>query len=70
LQVGACPSKASNNEGFKFSLITKSGNKTRDSQKLDTKVLSEDSVKYWTASSGLHKIRRLWTEKGIAALLY
>jgi hypothetical protein len=34
-----------------------------------TKVLSENSVKYWTALGGLRKIRELRKDKGVTATL-
>jgi hypothetical protein len=43
---------------------------SQDLRKPGTKVLSENSVKYWTALGGPRKIRELRKETGVAATLY
>jgi hypothetical protein len=52
-----------------LSLIAKARSGSQDLRKLGTKVLSENSVKYWTALGGLHKIRELRRETGVAATM-
>jgi hemin uptake protein HemP len=42
---------------------------SQDLRKPDTKVLSENSVKYWTTLGGPRKIRELRKETGVAATL-
>jgi hemin uptake protein HemP len=43
--------------------------KSQDLRKPGTKVLSENSVKYWTALGGPRRIRELRRETGVAATL-
>jgi hypothetical protein len=44
--------------------------RSQDLRKLGTKVLSENSVKYWTALGGPRKIRELRRKTRVAATLY
>jgi hypothetical protein len=45
-----------------LTLIAKARSGSQDLRRLGTKVLSENSVKYWIALGGLRKIRELFTE--------
>jgi hypothetical protein len=49
LQVKGASTQASNSGGFSLSLIAKARSESQDLRKLGTKLLSENSVKYWTA---------------------
>jgi hypothetical protein len=53
-----------------LSPIAKVRTGSQDLRKPGTKVLSENSVKYWTALGGPHKIRELRKETGVATTLY
>jgi hypothetical protein len=53
-----------------LSPIAKARMGSQNLRKPGTKVLSENSMKYWTALGGPHKIRELWKEIGVAATLY
>jgi hypothetical protein len=59
--------QASSSGGFSLSLIAKARTGSQDLRKLGTKVLSENSVKYWTALGGPRKIWELRRETGVAA---
>jgi hypothetical protein len=67
--VKGASTQASNSGGFSLSLIAKACTGSQDIRKPGTKVLSENSVKYWTALGGLRKIRELRRERGVAATL-
>ena len=69
LQVGTAPTEASSSKEFTPSPIAKSRLGTQRLRKPGTKVLNEDSVKYWTALGGPQKIRKLRAEKQLATLL-
>ena len=51
------------------SFLTRSRIGTQVSWKPGTKVLGEESVKYWTTLGGLRKIRKLRAKEGIPTLL-
>jgi hypothetical protein len=70
LQVKGALTQASSSGGFSLSPIAKVRTGSQDLWKPGTKVLSENSVKYWTALGGPHKIRELRRETGVAATLY
>jgi hypothetical protein len=61
--------QASSSGGFFLSPIAKARTGSQDLRKPGTKVLSENSVKYWTTLGGPHKIRELRRETGVAATL-
>jgi hypothetical protein len=65
LQVGTSSSTSQGSGEFQLSPLAKSRTGTQDSRKPGTKVLGEDSVKYWTTLGGLRKIRKLRAEEGI-----
>jgi hypothetical protein len=65
LQVGTLSSTSQGSGEFQLSPLAKSRTGTQDSRKPGTKVLGEDSVKYWTILGGLRKIRKLRAEEGI-----
>jgi hypothetical protein len=67
--VKGASTQASSSGGFSLSLIAKAHSGSQDLQKPGTKVLSENSMKYWTALGGLHKIRELRKETGVATTL-
>jgi hypothetical protein len=69
LQVNGASIQASNSGEFSLSPIAKARTGSQDLRKPSTKVLSDNSVKYWTALGGPHKIRELWKEIGVAATL-
>jgi hypothetical protein len=69
LHVKGASIQASNSGGFSLSPIAKACTESQDLRKPGTKVLSENSVKYWTALGGPRKIRELRKETGIAATL-
>jgi hypothetical protein len=52
-----------------LSPIAKARTGSQDLRKPGTKVLSENSVKYWTTLGGPRKIRELRRETGVAATL-
>jgi hypothetical protein len=52
-----------------LSPIAKARSGSQDLRKPGTKVLSENSVKYWTALGGPRRIRELQRETGVAATL-
>jgi hypothetical protein len=62
-------SEASSSRKFEFSPIAKSRTRAQEIRKPGTKVLSAESVKYWTALGGPRKIWRLQTEEHVAAPL-
>jgi hypothetical protein len=65
LQVGTSSSKSRGSGEFQLSPLARSRIGTQDSRKPGTKVLGEESVKYWTTLGGLRKIRKLWAKEGI-----
>jgi hypothetical protein len=67
--VKGAPTQASSSGGFSLSPIAKARTGSQDLQKPGTKVLSENSVKYWTALGGPRKIRELRRETVIAPTL-
>jgi hypothetical protein len=69
LQVKGVSIQASSSGGFSLSPIAKARSGSQDLWKPGTKMLSENSVKYWTALGGPHKIRELRRETGVAATL-
>jgi hypothetical protein len=69
LKVKVEASEASNSRKFELSPIAKSRTGAQEVRKPGTKVLSAESVKYWTALGGPRKIRRLQTEEHVAAPL-
>jgi hypothetical protein len=69
LQVKGASTQASSSGGFSLSLIAKARSGSQDLRKPSTKVLSENSVKYWTALGGPRKIQELRRETGVAATL-
>jgi hypothetical protein len=69
LQVKGASTQASSSGGFSLSPIAKVRTGSQDLRKPGTKVLSENSVKYWTALGGPRKIRELWKETGVTATL-
>jgi hypothetical protein len=69
LQVKGTSTQASSSGGFSLSPIAKARLGSQDLQKPGTKVLSENSVKYWIVLGGPRKIRELRKETGIAATL-
>jgi hypothetical protein len=70
LQVGTSSSTSQDSGEFQLSPLAKSRTGTQDSRKPDTKVLGEESVKYWTILGGPRKIRKLRAEEGIPTPLY
>jgi hypothetical protein len=70
LQVKGASTQASSSGGFSLSPIAKAHSGSQDLRRPGTKVLSENSVKYWTVLGGPHKIRELQRETGVAATLY
>jgi hypothetical protein len=69
LQVKGASTQASSNGGFSLSPIAKARTRSQDLRKPGTKVLSENSVKYWIALGGPRKIRELRKETGVTATL-
>jgi hypothetical protein len=65
LQVGTSSSTSQGSGEFQLSSLAKSRIGTQDSRKSGTKVLGEESVKYWTTLGGPRKIRKLRAEEGI-----
>jgi hypothetical protein len=65
LQVGTSSSESHASGEFQLSPLTRSRTGTQDSQKLGTKVLGEESVRYWTTLGGPRKIMKLRLEEGI-----
>jgi hypothetical protein len=59
LQVGTSSSKSQGSGKFQLSPLARSRTGTQDSQKPGTKVLREESMRYWTTLGGLRKIRKL-----------
>jgi hypothetical protein len=62
-------SEASSSWKFELSPIAKSRTGAQEVRKPGTKVLSAESVKYWTAFGGQRKIRRLRTKEHVATPL-
>jgi hypothetical protein len=69
LQVKCASTQASSSGGFSLFPIAKARTGSQDLWKPGTKVLSENSVKYWTALGGPRKIRELRKETGVTATL-
>jgi hypothetical protein len=67
--VKGASTHASSSGGFSLSPIAKVRTGSQDLRKPGTKVLSENSVKYWTALGGPRKIRELRKETGVTATL-
>jgi hypothetical protein len=67
--VKGASTEASNSGGFSLSPIAKARSGSQDLWKPGTKVLSKNSVKYWTALEGPRKIWELRRETGVAATL-
>jgi hypothetical protein len=65
LQVETSSSKSQGSGEFQLSPLAKSRTRTQDSRKPGTKVLGEESVRYWTILGGPRKIRKLRAEEGI-----
>jgi hypothetical protein len=65
LQVGTSSSTSQGSGEFQLSPLARSRTGTQDSRKPGTKVLGEESVKYWTTLGGPRKIRKLRVEEGI-----
>jgi hypothetical protein len=65
LQVGTSSSTSQGSGEFQLSSLAKSRTGTQESQKPGTKVLGEESVKYWTILGGPRKIMKLRAEEGI-----
>jgi hypothetical protein len=65
LQVGTSSSKSQGSGEFQLPPLTRSRIGTQDSRKPGTKVLGEESVRYWTILGGPRKIRKLRAEEGI-----
>jgi hypothetical protein len=70
LQVGTTSSKSRGSREFQLSPLLSSRTGTQDSWKLGTKVLGEESVRYWTTLGGPRKIKKLRAEEGIPTPLY
>jgi len=69
LQVKGTSTPASSSGGFFLSPIAKSRLGRQDLREPGTKVLSEESIKYWTALGGPQKIRKLRAEERLPAPL-
>jgi hypothetical protein len=69
LQVKGASIQASSSGGFSLSPIAKAYSGSQDLRKPGTKVLSETSMKYWTALGGLRKIRELQRDTEVAATI-
>jgi hypothetical protein len=67
--VKGASTQASSSGGFSLSPIAKARSGNQEFWKPSTKVLSKNSVKYWTALGGPHKIRELRKETGVATTL-
>jgi hypothetical protein len=65
LQVGTSSSESRGSREFQLSLLARFRTRTQDSRKPGTKVLGEESMRYWTTLNGLRKIRKLRAEEGI-----
>jgi hypothetical protein len=65
LQVGTSSSESRGSREFQLSPLARSRTRTQDSRKPGTKVLGEESVRYWTTLGGPRKIRKLRAEEGI-----
>jgi hypothetical protein len=53
LQVGTSSSKSQGSGDFQLSPLARSRTGTQDSRKPGTKVLGEESVRYWTTLGGI-----------------
>jgi hypothetical protein len=65
LQVGTSSSESRGSGEFQLSPLARSRTRTQASRKPGTKVLGEESVRYWTTLGGPRKIRKLRAEEGI-----
>jgi hypothetical protein len=65
LQVGTSSSTSQGSGEFQLSPLAKSRTGTQDSRKPGTKVLGEESVKYWTILGGPRRVRKLRAEECI-----
>jgi hypothetical protein len=65
LQVGTSSSTSQGSREFQLSPLARSRTWTQDSRKPGTKVLGEESVRYWTILGIPRKIRKLRVEEGI-----
>jgi hypothetical protein len=65
LQVGTSSSTSQGSGEFQLSPLARSRTLTQDSRKPGTKVLGEESVRYWTTLGGPRKIRKLRAKEGI-----
>jgi hypothetical protein len=70
LQVGTSSSESLGRGEFQLSPLARSRTGTQDSRKPGTKVLGEESVRYWTTLGGPRKIRKLRAEEGVPTHLY
>jgi hypothetical protein len=68
LQVGTSSSTSQGSGEFQLFPLAKSRTWTQDSRKPGTKVLGEESVRYWTTLGGPRKIRKLRVEEGFLHL--
>jgi hypothetical protein len=69
LQVGTSSPESRGSGEFQLSPLARSRTGTQDSRKPGTKVLGEESMRYWTTLGGPRKIRKLRVEEGISTLL-
>jgi hemin uptake protein HemP len=67
--VKGASTQASNSGGFSLSPIAKARLGSQDLRKPSTKMLSENSVKYWTALGAPRRIRELRRETRVATTL-
>jgi hypothetical protein len=65
LQVRTSSSESRGSREFQLSSFAMSRKGTQDSRKPGTKVLGEESMRYWTTLGGPKKIRKLRAEEGI-----
>jgi hypothetical protein len=65
LQVGTSSSESRGSGEFHLSPLARSRTGTQDSRKPCTKVLGEESMRYWTTLGGPRKIKKLRAEEGI-----
>jgi hypothetical protein len=65
LQVATSSSESRGSGEFQLSSLARSRIGAQDSRKPCTKVLGEESMRYWTTLGGPRKIRKLRAEEGI-----
>jgi hypothetical protein len=70
LQVGTSSSTSRGSREFQLSPLARFRTGTQNSRKLGTKVLGEESMRYWTTLRGPRKIRKHRAEEGIPTPLY